>query len=156
MKQHSLSMLGAAALLTACGSQASKEEAPAAANAAADATGPASAEQSNPASATAAGDPLVYPGSRPAGDNQFTTSDPVDRVVDWYWGPDKPMQQRNGQLWTVSKPEKRDDGYLVHLTIVDDADSQSIAVYLTPRADGGTDGRIRPITEEEIKSGVKL
>ena len=66
------------------------------------------------------------------------------------------MRERDGQTWAVGKPERRDDGYLIGVTIVDGEDGQPSAIYLTPRPDGGTDGRIRLITPEEMKSGVKL
>lgn len=98
---------------------------------------------------------VSYPGAR-LNENLFTSADPPDDVLSWYWNPDRPMFDRNGKLWTVSKPERRGDGYLVRMTIVGDDDAQTYAVYLDPGAGGGTAGRIRPISDEEIKSGVTL
>lgn len=151
MNQHCLFALGVAALLTACNQQASKEQAPTSANAAADAPAqPASAGQS-------AEQRVRYPGSQ-AGDgpDRFVTSDPIDRVVAWYWDAERPLRERDGKTWAVDKPERRDDGYLIGVTLVGDEDGNRFAIYLNPRAGGGTEGRVRAITDEEVKSGVKL
>ncbi len=150
MKPHSLMGLAAAALLSSCGQESSNGAAESGANA------PAADSAAAPAADAASGSgSVVYPGSEQTGD-RFSTSDPVDRVLAWYWDENQPMRQRDGSMWAVSKPERRDDGYLVQLTVVGGEEGQSYAIYLDPRAGGGTDGRVRPITDEELKSGVKL
>lgn len=148
MKLQVLSVLSVA-LLAACNSQPAKDAA--AGNGSEAALDAAGSESANSAS-----DRLVYPGSQSSGD-RFSTRDPIDRVVAWYWDPQHPMRSRNGQSWAVSKPEKRDTGYLVQLTVIgEDGHASPYAIYLAPGAGGGTDGRIRPITAEEMKSGVDL
>ena len=148
MSHASLSLILAASLLAACGQQASDE------SAAPSGTGAESAQQADAAPAAGDGDALYYAGAQRTAD-RFSTSDPIDRVVDWYWA-DGPVQQRAGQTWTVSKPERRDDGYLVNVAIISGDQGQSYVIYLTPRAGGGTDGRVRLLTPDEIKAGVKL
>ena len=60
------------------------------------------------------------------------------------------------QRQTFSKPEKRDGGYLVSITTIKEGKGQSQVIYLNPAAGGGTEGRVRVLTAEELKSGVKL
>lgn len=139
-----------ALLLGACGSKAGNDDA-------STNQGMAPASERAAASAEAASsDPLVYPGSQATGENLYSTSDPIDKVVAYYWDENHPMREIGGTTFGVSKPEKRDEGYLVQLTAIGGSDTKSYAIYLTPKAGGGTDGRIRPITDEEIKKGVKL
>jgi hypothetical protein len=147
MRVHLLITSVATALLAACGQQAGDGSAPSSANM-------QSAETAEAAPATAGRDAFVYPGAKGGGDS-FSTSDPIDRVVAYYWA-DGPVQQRAGQTWAVSKPEKRDAGYLVNITTIGGGQGQSFVVYLNPGVGGGTDGHVRLLTEEEIKSGVKL
>ena len=148
MNRSILYIAGASLCLAGCGSNGEGSDAGAAASAPGDATGA-------PAAAAGLSGSVAYPGAQVTG-NSFTTGDSIDRVRDWYFG-DEPIKQRDGVLWTVSKPEKRGESYLVHLTIVaDDGDGQSYAIYLDPASGGGTTGRIRPITDEELKSGVQL
>lgn len=147
MNEH-IVPIAAALLLTGCNSQAPNGTAPE--------TGKATTvDRPEAASSGRSIDRLVYPGSQLTGD-RFSTGEPIDRVVAWYWDPDHPVMQRNGETWAVDKPEKRDNGYLVHLGIVGEEDHKPFAIYLTPRAGGGTEGRIRPITEEEQRKGVEL
>ncbi len=151
MKARSLLLMTAAALLSSCGQESGNDADSAGANApAAEGVGEA------PAAAAASGaEAMVYPGAQRTGD-RFSTGDPIDRVRAWYWDEEQPLRQRDGSLWAVSKPERRESGYLIGVTVVDGEEGQSYAIYLDPRADGGTDGRVRPITDEELKSGVKL
>ena len=109
----------------------------------------------SPTGGTAVQASIIYPGAQSTADG-FSTTDPLEKVLDWYWG-DQPMRQREGNLWTASQPEKRGDGQVVHLTIVSDSDgSKSYLVYLNPRASGGTAGRIRALTAEEVKAGFQI
>lgn len=148
MKLHAFFLLTASVMLASCGQQNANDGPQPRANA-------SSAERGEAPAATDAIGALVYPGSQRSGD-RFSSSDPIDRVLAWYWDEDRPMRERNGQTWAVSKPERRDGGYLVGLTIVSGEEGQSSAIYLNPRAGGGTEGRIRLITDEELRSGVKL
>jgi hypothetical protein len=148
MKHHALWI--AVLLLTACGSNAGKDE-----TQTNEAGAPAS-ETTTAAAPAASNDPLVYPGSQPAGENRYTTSDPIEKVVAYYWDEKQPVRQIGGVTFGVSKPEKRDDGYLVQLTGIGGSETKPYVVYLTPKPGEGTDGRIRPITQEEVKNGVQL
>lgn len=148
MKRQVLMLVPAVALLSSCGQQAGNDAAQPDANAAT----ASAAETPAPADGISL---LVYPGAQRAGD-RFSTADPIDQVVGWYWDEDQPVRERDGQTWVTSKPERREDGYLIGVTIVDDEHGQTSYIYLNPRAGGGTEGRVRQLTDEEQKSGVKL
>lgn len=95
---------------------------------------------------------LIYPGSKFGGihvqdgrdraggssdgevELRFSTGDPLDRVAAWYRDPAR------GEKIIIASAERQGDGFLISGTVRPDKDS--FALRITPRAGGGTEGRL--------------